>query len=120
MASATTFTFPIAPTGIVPDESLRKPRSFYNYEKRGVTGFNNYVDAQGFYLGSIAWGVVIIVLDSLLIWGFTKHTGVAGVAPSITGSENQWGLALASTMVGLTVLGMISQSLNVIYYNFSR
>ena len=115
-----TYMFPIQPTGVIPDDAKRKPRSFYNFRKRGVTGFNERVDAQGFYLASIAWGIAIVVLDSLLIWSFTRHTGVAGEGPSITGGENQWGLALTATMAGLTLFGMLGQAANVIYYGYGR
>lgn len=115
-----TYTFPIAPTGVIPDESLRKPRAFYNFRDRKVTGFNHYLDSQGFYLGSLAWWILIIVMDSYLIYGFTKHTGMAGSGPSITGGENQWGLALSGTLVGLSVMGVIAQGVNVLYYNYAR
>lgn len=114
------YSFPIAPTGQLPDDEKRRPRAFYNFRKRGVTGFDDRVDSQGFYLASIGWGIVIIILDSLLLWVATRHAPATGLGPSITGNENQWMIALSATMIGLTVFGLFFQGVNIIWYHFGR
>lgn len=119
-----TFKFPVQPTERAYDKSLRKPSALHNFADRAVLGSKDWYDAQGFHLGSIAWQILIIVLDSLLIWDFTSTPAwEAGPGPGITVSwtrENEWGLALAATMVGLTTSGMIVQGVNMVIYRYSR
>ncbi len=134
MASVTTYNFPIRPTAATLEDGKRTPVVFNNLRARGVTGFQNRDDAQGFYLAGIAWSTLIIVLDSLLLWGFTTDTqvkavgwhstlaavGQDGLALQIIEEESKWGLALSSTMVGLSLFGMLGQAVNVMYYHFRR
>ena len=121
MPSAVKYSFPLpAAVGEIPDESRNVPAAFFNMKKRGVTGFNSYLDAQIFYLVTIAWGFGTGILDGFLIWTTSKHSGTVGNSPSIVGNENQWAMALAATMAATTALSLIFQGANVIYYHFSR
>lgn len=112
MKSSVKYTFPL-------DGAISRPQAFENIKGVGVTGFTSLARARMLYLGSLTFSILLIVLDSLLIWTLNRHTGVVGASVNIVENEHTWGVICVGVMLSCDLLVLFTQGIDLAYFHFT-
>lgn len=85
-----------------------------------VTGFKTANESCCIYLLSVLFSVALITLDSVFLVFMlnedTHHSTVTGV--SIENGVNGWAAAMASIMIGMDVLVLCTQAVDLYWFHF--
>ena len=120
MKSAT-YVLPVQPAPTSGDVAAGSA-AYKKMEGEGVTFFGGPNGACAAYVGSVIWSCVLIFLDALLVSaGADDQSTTSDRFPaSFIDGSNTWGVIIPGLMIGMDVLVLITQGIDLYCCHFTR